>query len=163
MKIKEIKIGKLNVVDLTIILFVVIFFVIFGVGKIKNSGDNITPTSSSNITFSYTLKVEGISETSRDMLKVGDEVYEREANTYIGKIKNLEITEAKSQLQKNNGEIIETKMPTKIDVTMEIETTGIIKNDEYLANNLIRIMVGATEKVKTKYLMCTAKVIDLER
>lgn len=97
------------------------------------------------------------------MLKVGDEVYEREANTYIGKIKNLEITEAKSQLQKNNGEIIETKMPTKIDVTMEIETTGIIKNDEYLANNLIRIMVGATEKVKTKYLMCTAKVIDLER
>ena len=162
MKLKDVKIGKLNIIDLMVISIIVMFIGIFAIGKIVTSGnadDNVINTANAN--FSYTILVEGLSETSKEMFKVGDELYERESNVGIGKITNLEITEAKRIFEKQNGEIIEVKVPSKIDVKMDIEASGMIKNDEYLANNLIRIMVGSTKQVKTKYVMCTGTIIDI--
>jgi len=165
MKLSEIKLGKLNVFDMAIILVVVVFAVIF-VGVHSNNMDENSVTAGSNSVankFSYTILVEGLSDTSAEMLQIGDDVYDKISNTYIGKISKLEIEEAQGLLEKENGEVIRATLPGKIDVRMTIETDGTIKNGEYLANGLIRIMVGNQKQIKTKYLMCMGTIASIEK
>lgn len=164
MKLNEIKIWKFNVLDIVLALVVVIFVGIFASAKLNNA-DNQTIATGNNVIskFSYTISVEGLSATSTDMLKSGDEVYDKISGTYIGKITNLEITEAKGLIENKNGELKLANVPRKIDVKMTIETEGSIKNGEYLANGLIRIMVGNLKEIKTKYLMCFGTITEINR
>lgn len=163
MKLNEIKIGKLNILDLAIILIIIIFIGIIILNKIDVYDDSGTVVVNPETTFRYTFFVENLSETSKDMLKIGDGVYDKITNVWIGKITNLEITEAKEFIEKNNGEIIEAKMPGKIDAKLTIETNGTIKYGEYLANDSTRIMVGNLKAIKTKYLMCTGTITGIEK
>lgn len=165
MKLKEIKLGKLNILDIAIILIIIVFIGIFIFNKISTSTDTNSNIINSNIvtTFKYNFLIENLSETSKNMIKIGDEVYDKVSNVNIGKIANIEIMDAKDFIEKSNGEIIEAKTPGKIDVKLTIETNGEIKNGEYLANNLIRIMVGNLKPIKTKYLMCSGTVVGIEK
>lgn len=164
MKLNEVKIGKLNVLDLGIILIVLAFVGVFVSQKIEASEVNSVEAGNTNVSsqFTYTILVEGLSDTSSEMIKVGDDVYDRISNTYIGKIKELEITPAQGLLEKTNGEMIRSTVPGKIDIRMKVETEGTIRNGEYLANGLIRIMVGNLKEIKTKYLMCSGTIVEME-
>lgn len=165
MKLSEIKIWKFNVLDIMLALIIVIFVGIFASTKLNSSDENTVATGNNNVVnkFTYTISVEGLSATSKDMLKEGDEVYDKVSGTYIGKISNLEINEAYGLLERKSGDVILAKIPGKIDVKMTIETEGNIKNGEYLANGLIRIMVGSLKEIKTKYLMCYGTVTAIDR
>ena len=165
MKLNEIKIWKLNILDLIIVLIIVIFAGTFAVSHINSNDNAAIATGNNNVgtKFTYTISVEGLSSTSKEMLKVGDDVFDKVSGTYIGKITKLEITDAEGVLEKESGEVILAKIPGKIDIKLVIETDGIIKNGEYLANGLIRIMVGNLKEIKTKYLMCFGTVSSIER
>ena len=164
MKLKEIKLGKLNVLDISIIFVIIVFAFIF-VGYRNTESENSVAAGSTNVSskFVYEISIESLSETSREMLQVGDEVYDKISNTYIGKISELEIVEAQGLLETESGEVIRATVPGRIDVKMKIETEGTVKNGEYLANGLIRIMVGNQKQIKTKYLMCMGTISSIEK
>ena len=165
MKLNEIKIWKFNVLDITLALIIIIFIGVFASTKLNISDENAVATGNNNVVtqFTYTILVEGLSVTSKDMLKEGDQVYDKVSGTYIGKIAKLEINDAKGLLERKNGEIILANIPGKIDVKITVETEGAIKNGEYLANGLIRIMVGNLKEIKTKYLMCFGTISAIDR
>lgn len=165
MKLNEVKLWKFNILDLAIVVVVMFFGGLFLLTHMNLNDDGAVTTGNSNVgsKFSYTILVKGLSETSKEMLKIGDDVYDKISNTYIGKISNLEITEAKDLLEDLNGNVILEEIPGKIDVLISIDTDGVIKNGEYLANGLIRIMVGNLKEIKTKYLMCFGTVNSIER
>lgn len=165
MKLNKIKLWKFNILDLMIILIVIIFVGVFTSTKLQANRDEVIETGSSNVgsKFTYTISIEGLSATSIDMFKVGDEVYDKISSTSIGKIAELNIAEAQGLLEKDNGEVIVTRVPGKIDVDLVIETDGAIRNGEYLANGLIRIMVGNYREIKTKYLMCAGTITSIDR
>ena len=164
MKLNEIKLGKLNLLDLAILFVVIVFVGIFASNHLQANEKNSIEAGNTNVSnkFIYTILIEGLSDTSKEMLQVGDEVYDKISNTYIGKIAELEITEAQGLLEKLNGEVIHSTIPGKIDVRMKIQTDGMVKNGEYLANGLIRIMVGNLKQIKTKYLMCSGTIVEME-
>ncbi len=165
MNLKEIKLGKLNLLDITLVLVIVIFVSVFAVTHFKASEDGTvtTGTNSVNTNFTYTISVNGLSDTSKEMIRSGDEVYDKVSNTYIGKIVEVNIKEAQGTLEKDNGEIILATMPGKIDVDLKVETNGTVKNGDYLANGLIRIMVGNFKEVKTKYIMFSGTISSIEK
>lgn len=165
MKLNEIKFGKLNLLDIMIVLIIVIFVGVFAVTHLNTSEDGTVATgnNSASTKFTYTISVSGLSDTSRDMIRSGDEVYDKVSNTNIGKIVRVDIKEAQGTLEKDNGEIILAPMPGKIDVDLTVETDGAIKNGDYLANGLIRIMVGNFKEIKTKYIMFSGTVSSIER
>lgn len=164
MKLNEIKLGKLNLLDLAILFVIIVFVGIFASNHLHVNEKNSIETGNANVSnkFMYTILIEGLSDTSKEMLQVGDDVYDKISNTYIGKIAELEITEAQGLLEKLNGEVIHSTIPRKIDVRMKIQTDGTVKNGEYLANGLIRIMVGNLKQIKTKYLMCSGTIVEME-
>ena len=65
----KIKIGKLNLLDIVIIVLLILC-VAFAIFKFMPKNNTISGEEQSN-TFSYTIRVEGISSTSSDMIKVG--------------------------------------------------------------------------------------------
>ena len=164
MKLSEIKLGNLNVLDIAIVFVVIVFAILF-VGHQNTDSENSITAGSSNVSskFVYEISIESLSNTSTEMLRVGDEVYDKISNTYIGKISELEIVEAQGLLETASGEVIRATVPGKIDVKMKVETEGTMKNGEYLANGLIRIMVGNQKQIKTKYLMCMGTISAIEK
>jgi hypothetical protein len=165
MNLKEIKLRKLNLLDIILVLVIVIFVGVFVITHFKSSEDGtvVTGNNSVNTTFTYTISVNGLSDTSREMIRSGDEVYDKVSNTYIGKIVEVNIKEAQGTLEKENGEIILASMPGKIDVDLTVETNGTVKNGDYLANGLIRIMVGNFKEIKTKYIMFSGTVSSITK
>lgn len=155
----KIKIGKLNLLDIIIILLLILC-VAFAVYKFIPKSNVTTGEEQSN-TFSYTIRVEGISNTSADMLKVGDNIYDKVTNTQIGTITDLKIEPAMGIFESADGKIIKAEMPGKIDVDITVETDGKVQNGEYIANGLIRILVGQTKEVKTKYWMASGFVTQV--
>ena len=120
MKLSEIKLGKLNVLDIAILGVIVLFIGIFAVNKLGDTNENVVESASTSTNFSYTITIESLSDTSADMFRVGDEVYDKVSNVYIGKISSLEINDAIGLIDKDNGEIVEATVPGKIDVKLDI-------------------------------------------
>ncbi|MBO5179151.1 MAG: DUF4330 family protein [Clostridia bacterium] len=155
----KIKIGKLNLLDIIIILLLIlcVAFAVFKFMPKKNVANGEEQSNS----FSYTIRVEGISNTSADMIKVGDNIYDKVTNTQIGTITDLKIESALALIEDLDGKYIKSEMPGKIDVDITVETDGKVQNGEYIANGLIRILVGQTKEVKTKYWMATGFVTQV--
>ena len=149
----KIKIGKLNIFDI-IVIFLLIICIVFAIWKFwpKSVSTNVLEKTNK---FSYVIRVEGISNTSEEMIKVGDDIYDKVSNSHIGKIVNVKAEPTKGSFETLDGKIITAEMPNKIDLELTIETDGKIANGEYIANGLIRILVGQTKEVKTKYWMAT--------
>ena len=93
MKLSEIKLGKLNVLDIMIIVVIIFFGGVFAVTHLKDKNDGTVTTANSSVgaKFNYVIEIKALSKTSSDMLKVGDEVYDKVSGTNIGKISNIEI------------------------------------------------------------------------
>ena len=165
MKLNKIKIGKFNILDIAIVLIVIIFIGVFAISHMQSNEDGTVVTGNSNVAtkFTYTISISNLAETSPKMIEIGDEIYDKVSNTCIGKIVEIETTEALGLIEKENGEILEKSMPGRVDVNLKIETDGTIKNGEYLANGLIRIMVGNFREIKTKYLMCSGTISSIDR
>lgn len=155
----KIKLGKLNLFDIIVILLIIIcvaFLILKFIPK-----DTSDDAKVQNNTFTYEFKVEGISSTSSDMIEVGDDVFDKVTSTKIGTITDLKIETAKGTFEGNEGIVEKIEMPGKIDVYMTIKTDGKIQNGEYLANGLIRILVGQTKEIKTKYWVASGFVTDI--
>lgn len=155
----KIKIGKLNLFDI-IVIAIVLLCIIFMVIKFLPQGSDSNITEQNN-KFSYVVRVEGISNTSADMIKVGDELFDKVSNSKIGTITNLKIEPAVGVMEGMDGTIIQAEMPNKIDVDITVETEGKMQNGEYVANGLIRILVGQTKQVKTKYWMASGFITSV--
>lgn len=155
----KIKIGKLNIFDI-LVIGLIICCVVFAIFKLVPKSSNGSTSEKTN-SFSYVIKIEGISETSGEMLKVGDEVFDKVSSSSIGKIKEIKIEPAKVLFEREDGTITRVEMPTKIDVELVVETNGKISNGEYTANGLIRILVGQTKQIKTKYWMASGFVTEI--
>ena len=165
MKLKELKLWKLNILDIAIILVIVLMGAIFVYTKFNNNGESSIAVSNNSLStkFVYDIEIKGISSTSEQMIMVGDDVYDKVSGTCIGKITNIVTMNAKGLIKTVNGNYVLAEMPNKIDVRLTIETDGAVKNGEYLANGLIRILVGNYKEIKTKYLMCSGTIVSIEK
>ncbi|MDD4066696.1 MAG: DUF4330 family protein [Clostridia bacterium] len=150
--------GKLNIVD--VILIIVILILIVGV--VYKLSDKEIAVSKNNQVFNYTVKVQNVRPTSADILKVGDIVYEKVSGTQIGKVINIVSNVAQTDMEMYNGNIEKKEIDGRIDMLIEIQTDGIINNNEYLANGLIRILYGSNLQMQTKYLDCTGVIINIK-
>ena len=73
----------------------------------------------------------------------------------------MKIEPALGIIEDLDGKYIKAEMPNKIDVEITAKTEGKVQNGEYIANGLIRILVGQTKEVKTKYWMASGFVTEV--
>lgn len=153
--------GKISIIDLLVIIVAVLML------KVVYDKYNyaVNPSETQNVMqqkFEYVVKIRGISSTTIDMLKIEDEVYDKTSSTMIGKIADIKYENAKYEFEGNDGKIYIKEYPGKVDVILTIKTDGTIKDGEYLANGLIRVLIGENKVIKTKYVQVEANVIDIK-
>ena len=163
MRIEEIKIWKFNLLDMFIIFAVVVAILMFLNNKQSNAVTSTVSGETAEIKdskFTYVVQIKELSETTGDMIKQGDKLFDKASGTEMGVIKEVKIVPTQSGLLMNNGQIVTRSMPGKIDIYLTVEAEGRAANGELVANNLIRILVGSFKALKTKYTMFSGTIVD---
>lgn len=153
--------GKISIIDILVVIVAVLMIKVV-YDKYNYSVNGPSTQTVIKQEFEYIAKIKGISSTTIDMLKINDEVYDKTSSTMIGKITEIKHENAKYEFEGNDGKIYIKEYPGKVDVTLTIKTDGTIKEGEYLANNLIRVLIGENKVIKTKYVQVEANIIDIK-
>ncbi|MBR6253296.1 MAG: DUF4330 domain-containing protein [Clostridia bacterium] len=162
MRLEEIKIWKFNLLDMFIVFAIVVALLMFFNNKQSigaapaASGDTEVKDSK----FTYVVEIKDVAETTGQMIESGDKLYDKASGTEMGTIINVDIKQATGGLQLNNGQIVTKEIPERIDVYLTVEAEGRTSNGEFIANNLIRVLVGSFKALKTKYVMFSGTIID---
>ena len=152
---------KINIIDISVI--VLIFILIF-VAVIRFRSFNETDEVGSKLDIiRYEIKISSVRDYTVDAFVSGDVVYDTETNVDIGKIINKNVTPAKGYEIMKDGKIIETQIPNKYDIILEIETHGLINDIGYFANNSVELEVGNDKTIKTLYAKSTGTIVGISQ
>lgn len=152
--------GKLNIID--VILLIIILVILVGIVIKLTDKDVASSITNPSDVFEYTMQIKNVRYTTPNVLKVGDVVYDKVSGKEIGKIVNVISQIAQIDMELFNGSIEKREIENKVDIVLSIETNGTIKNNEYLANGLIKILKGSNLVIHTKYLEVMGVITDIK-
>ncbi len=162
MRLEEIKIWKFNLLDMFIAFAIVVAILMFfnnkqsiGAPAGQSGDEEIKDTK-----FTFVVEIKDVAPTTGKMLMSGDKLYDKASGTEMGTITKVDIRNATGGLQLNNGQIVTKEIPDRIDVYLTVEAEGRTNNGEFIANNLIRVLVGSFKALKTKYVMFSGTIVD---
>lgn len=138
--------GKVNIIDLSIILVVVLVAAaVYGVYFRKTESAEAT---ADRIEYDVELTVKP--EEFVDAIKIGDEIRDSVRGHYLGKVidkKKLPATKVIENIDK--GEFVKAEIPGMYDVIVTIEANGMVTPRSILAEG-VEVKVGQRMYIKGK-------------
>jgi hypothetical protein len=119
---------RFNIVDVLIIIAVIAIACAFLFRNINTDKLNL---SSNKIKLEYELKVSSLQENSGEMLKVGEQLYNRNTDKPCGKITKIDVTPAELYVPLITGEIVKRYTPKRIDMRITVSTEGVVNDTGY--------------------------------
>ncbi len=150
--------GKINIVDLLIILFVLVA-VGATVYKFQFSAHKDVNTADGQI--EYTLKVQGVRDFTANQFAVGDEVFDKETNKSIGTITGIRQEDAEEFVNMADGTFVMQTIPDKFDLYITIVSDARMNDEGYFANGTKQIGAYSTLNVYTQKVEVYAQVQDV--
>ena len=152
---------KINIIDISVIAIILIM--IF-VATIKFGKYNATSEESTKLdTIRYEIKINNVRDYTVNALESGDIVYDTLTNVQIGKLVEKRVKPAKGYEVLKDGKIIETEIPNKYDMVLEIETPALINSTGYFANQSVELKVGSEKTIETLYVKSTGIISKIEQ
>lgn len=158
--------GKISIVDILVILIVAVG--IAGAAltvsyinneKVVSDGSKMLLSAESHSNkMEIGLKLYGVRDVTRDAIVVGDEVYSTKTDDLIGVIKRIDSEPSKQNVVTDNGEVVNTVIPEKFDVTIIVETTGKKTDTGYYTDTGVHILYGKDYEIKTSTIKSTPLV-----
>lgn len=133
--------GKINVVDLCVVLAVI---VAIGVFFVKGNPDKVN-TSNANSTVTYTVEIKAIREMSVNALKANADksiTENTEEKKNLGVISDISVKTATGYIASKKGELVKSEYPDKYDVTLTIETTGLENEKGVYTESGKQLLIG---------------------
>lgn len=162
--------GKINIVDLVVVLVVVI--AVAGVvltkmkldnSKIMSNDSNMLIQSSAEMdTLEIKLKVKEVRDITRDAIIVGDDVYLMTNDRLLGSVVRVDSEPAVREVIGDNGAVYRAEVPQRYDVTIVVETQGKKKEEGYFTNSNIQILYGREMGIKTSTIQTIPTVDGIE-
>ena len=149
--------GKINIVDLLVILIIIIAVVLTFIKF------NFTPVVSERQTenFKYTVVVKGVRNYSVNAFQIGDEMFEDKTENSIGKIVDIQTLDAERYLVDRNGEILISKVPEHYDLYLTLECDGYKTDKGYETATGESIQLNKDMNIFNKYCQTTLKIKDI--
>lgn len=139
--------GKLNLVDVGIILLVIFAIVAISGKTIKEQ-----TLDKEQVIIRYTLCAEGVRQQSVDAIKKNSEdIKDAEKDEAIGRIVEVRTEKAKRINPLPNGTFVESEYQDKYDLYVTIEAEGTISENGYFLSNGKKIMYGDTIGINNNY------------
>ena len=150
--------GKINLVDLGIILLIVLAVAAVGAKIAKEKF-----TDRETVKISYTLCVRGVRQQSVDAIgMVKENITDAEKDEPLGDIVNIEKKPAEELIEMANGEFKRAEYPDKYDLYITLETDGIKSADGYFTSGGKKILYGGTIGLNNGYSQMFGVVEDVE-
>lgn len=150
--------GKINIIDILVVIIVI--FLIVG-ASLKFRKFNVKTVDSASETLEYQLEVKNVRDYTIAMIQSGDTVYDEQTGINIGTITNIETTPARTYEVMQNGEAVKVTNPYRYDLVLTIETPGTVETTAYYANRSIELKVNSTKVIETKYLRTSGTVSNI--
>jgi hypothetical protein len=149
--------GKINLIDLTLVLGIVIAVAIAFVFLTKQGK---VVTIKEDKTIQYTMLVKAIRPEVAKFIKKGDIVKKQLTKNPIGTVKDIEISPARVLIDTDEGKRIVTTSPVEVDASITIETKGRTGADIISTGNEV-LNAGDRFNIITKWFLGDAVIVDL--
>jgi hypothetical protein len=153
--------GKISVIDIIVIVVVLIgiaaLYARYGVLKTTSASAGSTP-------INYTLTVYGVREYTRDSIKPGDILFDKNGgggNT-IGTVTNVSWSDAKKVSEKLDGTIVMGNYENRYDVVITVAATGTVSNGRYLVSRTYELNINSIRTFYTKYCTFEGTITGIE-
>lgn len=150
--------GKINIVDLIVIISVLVL--VGGAGFRMMKGSSITET-----TFTDTQNVQFIVKVERvrdyGMLREGDILYDKDSGKSLGTIINVEKEQAQDRIALDDGSIVLGDTQDRYNFYLTIESEGEINERGTFANPTFQLLRGSKKAMHTKYSEFTGTIFEI--
>ena len=143
--------GKLNIIDLAVILAVIA--VIAGIFVRFTGGAGKIVTASKKIEFE--VKVEGVRDFTVNALDKKGFVTDKRYNVVTGEIEDVNTVDAVFESTKSDGTIVKAPMEDRFTCYVTIVTDGKESDSGYFDTNNEDIAVGRDYTIYSKYVTTT--------
>lgn len=152
--------GKISVID--IIVIVLCILVVFAVyAKFHQGGTKASDMEVQHIT--YTVKVEGIRQSSVESFKEGDALYLQQNGDTIGTITKCDPQQAQTKISKDDGTWATGTVEDRYDLYLTVETDATENGGHVYANRVDELNVNSEIKMCTKYVEFTGVITELNK
>lgn len=140
--------GKINIIDLAVILAVIVVAVgvivrfTGGAGKIVTEGTKIE----------YTVRVQGVRQYTVDALQKKGIITNKKYTAVVGEIKDVVVTPAKQRAVTANGQLVQAELPERYDCLVTIECDGKESSSGYFNSNNDELSTGRDYEIYSKYV-----------
>ncbi len=161
--------GKISIIDLLVIVFILagIFGSYAVVQKVK--GGKVLTENKALIKQDNTLdmlevkmRLKEVRSMTRDSVHVGDEVYAKDTNKYLGEITDVIVEPAKRIITGFNGNAAEADVPERMDVVLVVQVPGKRTEGGYFTGNNIHLVYDSAFEVKTPTIQTTPVIEEIK-
>ncbi len=147
--------GKLNIVDLLIVILVVVAVcaTVYKFGFSEHSDVN-----ESNTRIEYVLKAKGVRGFTVDSIKIGDSIYDEETDNLLGTITAVEAKDAMDYVLKADGTTVYTSKPDRYDAYITVESDARILDGGYFTGGTKEIGAFSNILVYSQSFCCQTEV-----
>ena len=150
--------GKINIIDLLVILILIFAVVAVGI-KFKQ----VKTTNGGDITIEYTLRVERLRQISVDAIeKEYKNIQDAENKKAVGDIISVEKSLAKELVRLDNGEYKFTEYDDKFDLLITLRTKGSETKEAYYTSSGKVLTVGDTLGISNGHVQTFGEIISVK-
>lgn len=150
--------GKLNIIDLAVILAVIA--VIAGITLRFMGGTSRLVTENTQI--EYTVRVKNVRSYTVDALQQKGVVTNKKYTAETGQITNVEVLPATHRSVTAEGKVIEASMPERYDCIVTITANGKETSSGYFDSDNNEISTGREQEINSKYVHTTGTIESIK-
>lgn len=151
--------GKINIIDLLVILLIIGAGIGFGLRFVSTAADNVR----SQTKLTYVVEVENIRSYAVDALQKKGIATDTKTKNIIGEIVDVSASAMKTQALKADGTTVFAEVPGKYSARVTVTADGRESDRGYFVGENIELSVGSSVSLSTKYVNTSGKVISITK
>lgn len=139
--------GKVNLLDLVVLLAVLAVAGRFGYGRWQ--GQQAAPTGE-DVTLKVVMRFAAVAEPTLKWVKVGDKIYDSKSNTFMGEVTEVRHEQAVVVTTDDDGRTYEHLSKNRFDFFVTVGGQGRVSSNMVTLSGL-EVKIGRVNYIKTAY------------
>ena len=151
--------GKINVIDLCVILIVVLALSLFAIKKVS-----FKKTENAGVEITYTVNIKNVrSQTVSELENSKDlGVFAGKTGEALGVITKVTSEESEDFVVDKNGNYVKTVQPDRYDVTITLTTMGTENANGVYTEGGKQLFIGEGVTISTSNIETTGEVLSIK-
>ncbi len=160
--------GKISIIDLLVIVVIVVGIAGSVIAFQKVKGGSVLTENKAILKQDNTLdmlevrmRLNEVRSMTRDSIHIGDDVYAKDTNKYLGEVTGIEVEPATRIISGFDGKAAEVEVPERMDVIMVVQIPGKRTEGGYFTGNNIHLVYDSAFEIKTPTIQSTPVIEEI--